>query len=245
MGWFRRLRDQIGNRKTKYVSPGLEEPSEPEAPQTDNAEQKLRRSQTVNRLRGEGIFVSDDLALAPPESSLCMRSPQDVANRLMALTLVALKADVMEHDEILAIVRERQARPYLTAEEAAFIDKPAPSDQDREHFLRSYEAAWTLVWTLRLVREPLSTPRDVCDRDKLIEIVRDTPDLTINSIRRPCRMLEKLDLYICYDAAVRDAEAEGCKPPSHLHPVVASERYRALAWAAGEDHDEPEIAQAA
>ena len=245
MGWFSRIRDQIGNRKSKYVTPGLDDKSEPEEPLTDDAEQSLRRSQTRDRLRGEGIPVSPDLPNSPPESALAMRSSEDVANRLLAFTLVAMKADGMDHGVMLEIVRERDARQFFTAEEEAFIDNPAPSDADRDHFLRFYETAWTLIWALRLVREPLSTPRETCNPEEVVAIVRDTPNLAANTMRRPCRMLDKLDLYLCYDAAARSAVSEGRKPPSHLHPIVACERYRALAWIAGEDFAEPVTAKAA
>ena len=173
-----------------------------------------------------------------------IRSPEEVADRLLALTLVAMKAEGMDHEIMLEIVKERQADRLFTAKERAFILNSTPGEADREHFARSFEAAWALVWALRLVREPLTTPRRCCDHDRVISIVRDTPDLTVNALRDTPSVLDKLDLFMRYASAVHEALAQGKKPPSEIVATVAIERYNALSWLSHhngrDDWDEPE-----
>lgn len=230
MSWFGRILGKLTNPKSKYVTPGLEEKLKPSAPPTDSDEQKMRRRESEIRLRGEGIPLNSDLPDVPAASDVSLRSSREVADRALALTLVGMKAHGMDHEVMLEIVRERAAENCFTADEHAFIMTPAPAPADLERFASSFEAAWALIWALRLVREPLSTPRDVCNFDRLIEIVRDTPDLSIYDLRRPCRILDKLDLFLRYDWAVKQAARNGIKPPSHLNPAVAMERYHALSW---------------
>lgn len=73
---------------------------------------------------------------------------------------------LIDHDIIQEIVAERDARKYFTPTELAYIDNPTPSEQENIRFAWRFESAWTLIWVLRLVREPLTTPRNTCDVDR-------------------------------------------------------------------------------
>ena len=194
-------------------------------------------------MRGEGVPLDPDRPLVESESQVRLRTPQEVADRTLALTLTAMKAEGMDHNVMLEIVIEREARSLFTDEERAFIDDPTPSESDCTKFAASFEAAWALIWALRLIREPLSKPCESCDNERLVEIVRDTPDLAAYALREPGRVLDKLDLFLRYAWAVKQALDEGRKPPSQINPDVALERYHALSWLTfqpgHEDWDEP------
>lgn len=244
MSWFRRVFGKLsGNRKSKYISPKLrEKPVNNIDPET--AERIARQTQSETRLRGEGVPLNPDLPDLATTKNVRLRTPRETADRLLALTLVAMKAEGLEHDAIQEIIDQRDARGLFTPEEAVFINTPEPSASDMQRFSICYEAAWTLVWALNLVREPLSTPRKLCDNDRLIQIVRDTPDLTMYDLREPGRVLDKLDLFYRYAWAVREAEAEGEKPPANICAEVALGRLSALRWLAGQS-EEDEADQAA
>lgn len=230
MSLFGRLFGQLFTKKSQYITPGLEEKSKAPEPVTDTQEQARRKAESENRLRGEGVPFDPDLPPVPPESQLRLRSAQEVADRALALTLVAMKGDGWDHDIILEIANVRNALSLFTSEELKFIHNPEPSEDDKIQFAHHFEAAWTLVWSLRLIHDPLSTPRHTCDAKRLTEIVRDTRDLTINELRRPCRLLDKLDLFQRYDWAVRQSIAADVRPPGQIEAIVALERYHALRW---------------
>lgn len=237
MSWLSRI---FGTRKSKYVSPKLVEQPVVDHRPADVIEKEDRRQRSETRLRGEGIPISPDLPDTETISELQLRKPREVADRLLALTLVAMKADGMDHEVMLEIVRERDARKLLTPKETAFIDAAEPSDADRARYLRRFESAWTLIWALRLVREPLTTPREACDIDRLIGIVRDTPDLSAYNLRDACSILDKLDLFMRYDWAVRHCREKGLPLPVQFNGDAAMERFRALAWLTCQrDWDEP------
>ena len=240
MSWFSRVFGKLsGNRKTRYLSPKLrEQPAPPADP--DLAEREARKSQSETRLRGEGVPISPVSPDYGTSSDVRLRTAKETADRLLALTLVAMKAEGLDHAAIQEIIDVRGARELFTPEEADFINTPMPSEEDMLRFSICYEAAWTLVWALRLVREPLSTPRECCDNDRLIQIVRDTPDLTRNSLREPGRVLDKLHLFYHYASAVRDAEADGQKPPANIRSEVALGRHWALSWLARQQENPTE-----
>tara|TARA_Y100000052_G_C2940461_1_gene80268 strand:+ start:173 stop:919 length:747 start_codon:yes stop_codon:yes gene_type:complete len=243
MNWLSRVFGNLGSRKSKYITPHLLDEDGCDVPKTPDEEQVDRRARTEQRLRGEGVPINPDLGEVTSERDANIRAPEEVADRLLALTLVAMKAEGMDHEIMLEIVKERKADTLFTSRERAFILNPSPSDADLEHFSKSYEAAWALVWALRLVREPLTTPRRNCDHERVISIVRDTPDLTVNALRDTPSVLDKLDLFMRYASAVQASLAEGKKPPSEIIAIVALERYNALSWLTHhegrEDWDEP------
>lgn len=230
MSWISRVFGKIGNRKSKYISPSLVEKPVLDTRPNCEIEKDERRQRSETRLRGEGVPLNPDFPDPLTTDDLTLRSAKDVADRLLALTLVAMKADGMDHDVMLEIVRERDAHDAFTERELEFIMDPEPSEEAMSRYCRRFESAWTLVWALRLVREPLSTPRENCDADRLIEIVRDTPELNVRSLRDANSVLDKLDLFQGYDWAVKHALKQGKPPPSQLNACVAIERYRALAW---------------
>ena len=238
MSWFGRVFGKLITKKSKYITPGLEEGTKSDEPLSDEAEQEQRRACSEVRLRGEGVPINPDLPIIKSSSQIEIRPRREVADRLLALTLVAMKGEGMDNDVIQEIVRERDAAHLFTPEERAFIDNPAPDESELALFTRRYEAAWTLVWALRLVREPLSTPREPCDVARLIEIVRDTPQLAARALRRPDQILDKLDLFIGYDWAVRKAISQGCRMPADLNADVTLERCHALCWLACMDGHE-------
>lgn len=238
MSWFRRVFGKLsGNRKSKYISPKLrEKPVDKTDPET--AERIARRKQSETRLRGEGVPLNPDLPDLATTSKVTLRTPRETADRLLALTLVAMKAEGLDHAAIQGIIDLRGAHDLFTPEEAVFVNTPMPSESDMQRFSICYEAAWTLVWALNLVREPLSTPRKTCDNDRLIQIVRDTPDLTKYDLREPDRVLDKLDLFYRYAWAVREAEAQGEQPPANIRSDVTLGRLWALNWLAGQSQEE-------
>ncbi|GEM_PF-3841703 len=230
MNWLSRVIGKLTNPKSKYVTPGLEEKAEKKPPPTDESEQSERRSRIETRLRGEGVPLNPDLPPVPPVSSLRFKEPDEVAHRVTALTLVGMKASGMDHDVMQEIVSERKAHDYFTASERAFMDNPSPGEDEMAHFANGFESAWALIWALRLVREPLTTPRNPCQPEKVIEIVRDTPDLTMRRLRTPGRLAEKLEMFQLYNWAIQQAQAQGKGPPAQLNSIVAQERFRAMSW---------------
>lgn len=230
MSWLSRVVGKLTNPKSKYVTPGLEEKSKPKPPPNDETEQSERRCKIETRLKGEGVPLNPDIPPVPPANSLRFKDPGEVAERVTALTLVAMKASGMDHDVMQAIVDERDAWEYFTPSERAFMDTPSPSEEQMTQFSHGFESAWALIWALRLVREPLTTPRSPCIPEKVIEIVRDTPDLAAMRLRTPGRLAEKLEMFQHYNWAIQQAQEQGKRPPAQLNSVVAQERFRAMSW---------------
>lgn len=205
-------------------------------PESEPSEDQLaRRQRSEGILRAALVRINPHLPMIESEAETRIRAPQEVAERLLALNIVAVKGEGLEQKVIARIVEERGVRPLFTPDELAFIDDPAPSEHDRLQFVWRYEAAWVLFWSLNFVRGPLGLPSSLCDVPLLAETVHDTTDLTVNGMRSTKEVLDEADLIYRCHWAVRQAGLERVVPSGGLDPGVTMERHHALNWLIGYD----------
>lgn len=231
MGWLSRL---IGKNTRTDGSTARSSDADDSGlfpPVTDDAADRKSRSETL--LHNERVPVNPHLPAIEGEREARLRSAQDVAERVLALTLVSMKGEGLDQATLVEIVNDRKALDLFTPEERAFIDDPEPSETDKIRFTWRYEAAWVLLWALRQHRVPLGPPRNLCDPAKLVTIVRDTPDISVHGLRAAPDILDKADLIYRYHWAITQARLEGKNPPSQLNPAVALERHHAFNWLIG------------
>ncbi|WP_172448494.1 DUF4272 domain-containing protein [Caulobacter mirabilis] len=235
MNWLDKLRGQ--RPKTPVLATIELPPPDPDAPPVRlYGDQPMRKAWAEDVLRGEGVPINPHLPVIESEAEVALRAPREVAERLLALTLVAAKGVDFPQDEFLELVAERGALPLFTDRERAFVLDPAPSTHDRVQFSWRYEAAWALLWPLGHVDGVLGPPREPCDVDHLVDVIRDTPDLddlAAKGLRRANDVLCETDLIYRYHWAVRQAGIDGKDPPAGLHGGVTMERHQALNWLIG------------
>lgn len=196
-------------------------------------DQALRKNWAEGVVQEHGIRVNPHLPVIESEAEARPRSLQQVGERLLALTFVALKGEGLEQDRLMAIITERNGMPLFTPKERAFISNPDPSDHDRTQFAWRYEAAWVLFWALNFTKGALSFPNAICDVPLLVSTVRDTTDLTIHGLQPTNTLLNEADLIYRYHWAVRQAQIDGDPTPGGLEPGVVMERHYALNWLIG------------
>lgn len=233
MKWLDRL---LGRRPKTPVLLSVKLPeANPEEPVTLYGDQPMRKAWAEDVLRAEGVPINPHLPVIESISETTLRTPREVADRLLALTLIAAKGEGLDQPTFMEVVAERNAAPLMTPRECAFADKPEPSMHERVQFSWRYEAAWVLLWALQLVDGMLGPPRQTCDPAELARIVRDTPDLAAHGLRSVNDVLVEADLIYRYHWAVRQAGIEGRKPPAKLDEGVVMERHHALNWLIGYD----------
>ena len=230
-GWFRKLMG--GNAPAppiRKVEPILSIPLPEDRPGPRFGDQPLRKIFMEDLLRGEGVRVNPHLPVIESEAEASIRSVTEVADRLLALTAVAVKGEGLEQEYVESFIEKRAIHPLLTPRERDFIAQKAPSQHERVQFSWRYEAAWTLFWALGWTDGVLGLPRAICDVSHLVATVRDNPDLTIHGRRSANDILNEADLiYRCHWAVVQ-ASIDGELPSGGLDPGVTMERHHALNW---------------
>ena len=230
MSWLRRL---FGVGKDRPQPIRVELPAAEEG-MTLHGDQPLRKEWAESVLQAEGIPVNPYLPVIESEAEIILRTPQEVADRLRALVIVAFKGSENPDQALIeSIVAERALRPLFTPEELAFIDDPDPGQRDRIQFSWRCEAAWVLLWALNHVEGQLGPPREMCDVPFLSETVHQVADLTARGLRPANDILNEADLIYRCHWAVRQAGLDGDPPPAGLDPGVTMERHHALNWLIG------------
>ncbi len=231
MSWIKGLFGGKAKPPREKVVPILKvQLPEDREPQQLYGDQVTRKQWMEGVLEGQGIPVNRHLPPIESEATVTVRTPQEIAQRLVALLAVAAKGEGVEQAIVERFIADKQAASYLSAAEAAFIANVEPSDHDRLQFSWRYEAAWVMFWALKFIETPLEFPGQCCDVPLLIGTSRDTADLAAKGRHETNSILNEADLIYRYHWAVRQASIDGNDPPGGLHPGVVMERHQALNW---------------
>lgn len=238
MSWFRKLFEkgppQAEAAPSERVVPAatIQRPP-PSASTTLYQDQLLRKEWSERVLVAQGIAVNPHLPCIEGQAEIELRTADEVAGRLLALTIAAVKGEGLEQHIVEEIVTKRNARQWFSPRETQFIDNPDPSQHDRIQFSWRYEAAWVLSWALNLVEPMLGPPNANCDPAQLVFLVRDADDLTVHGLQSGNNILNEADLIYRYHWAVRQNSIDGTTAIGELKPGVVMERHHALNWLIG------------
>jgi len=194
-----------------------------------------RKARSIAILVGQGVPYNDHLPVIETEAQSLRRSEDEVAERLIALTIVAVTADSADREFGKSLLAEFGAHGFLTPRERAFLSSEALDYDARVQFLWRYEAAHVLSWALGLEHEMLPPDR-VIDVKDFVDTLRDlgTEGVLAEAILRPqAEILDAADLIYRYHWAVVDARINGRDVPPGLDGSVVYERHYALNWLIG------------
>jgi hypothetical protein len=182
------------------------------------------------------IPINKNLPTIESESEINKKTKEEVAFRVAALFVVALKGEGIEQSEIEEIIKDYDVvKEYLSPEEKAFIQNPSPADEDSNNFKWRYESAWTLLWALGYV-DKLNKPVEVCNVPLAVNLLKDKGiDKFVSDakLRSYSEILDEADLIYRYDWAIVDARLKNKPAPSELAPGIVYERHYALNWLIG------------
>ncbi len=204
-------------------------------------ETKVSKLAKERKLRSEAILskynvpVNTNLPLIEDENDALVRTKEEIANRALALLVVAVKAEGLEQDIVERLVKGYQLENALSSKEVVFINDKSPSQHDKTQFIWRYEAAWVLLWSLGYV-EKLSYPNTICDVAAAVTFMqeRNKEQFISDSRLRPiAEILNEADIIYRYHWAVVDARINGKPSPAEIDSSVVLERHYSLNWLIG------------
>ena len=204
----------------------------------EHKESKLaqeRKIRSENILANYSVPINESLPYIEDENEALVRPKEEVANRALALLIVAVKAEGLEQEIIDSLVLSYGLEKVFTPNEISFINEKAPSQHDKTQFIWRYEAAWVLLWSLGYVEE-LSYPNQICDVPAAVSFMQQrNKEQFINDSRlRPItEILNQADLIYRYHWAVVDARVNGQPSPAKIDSSVVLERHYSLNWLIG------------
>jgi cytochrome c-type biogenesis protein CcmH/NrfF len=194
-----------------------------------------RKASSEAVLQKNNVPINESLPYIEDESEALVRSKGEIAERAMALIVVAVKAEGLEQEIVDQLVEGYGLKNVLSPKEMEFISEKSSSYHDKTQFIWRYEAAWVLLWVLGYVDE-LSYPNEICSVTAAVAALHErtkeqfVADADLRSISE---ILDEADLIYRYHWAVVDARIKGQPAPSALDPSVVLERHYTLNWLIG------------
>lgn len=217
------------------VDPATGDP-EPGAVLPYPADALLRREATGKTLAEHGVRVPPHLPPCVSAIEVELREPRDVAARVLALFVCAVRAESLAANEPLPVASMQQRTPLgfaaLSPKEAAFMRAAEPTRQDVTNHVWRYEAIVPLAWSLGIL-ESLPFPATICNVPVLAKTVLglDADAFVASARLRPVgELLDALDLTFRLHWAVTEARARQSAPPAAVEAGAVFERHHALNW---------------
>lgn len=197
----------------------------------------IERANRNRKFLGQsGIEVADILPPIPSENEILVRSAEEVGWRMLALFIVAVRAESLATKQPIDVKHLRAKSPMafeaLSPLEQSFLDEPSPDEQTIVSFAWRYEALYALQWAVGLHSE-LSSCRNICDVPIVAETMVDRPDrelITETRLIPTDELLDVVDLNHQMLWAARQARSNGNETPGEIDGGVLSERQHAFNW---------------
>jgi hypothetical protein len=194
-----------------------------------------RKTRSIAFLNKQGLPAIEALPVIGDSQTAKKRTKQEIAQRAIALCIVASKGEGIQQATIDEMIQKYGAQKFFTPKEITFLRNPKPTPEDLHHFSWAYEGYWVLLWSLGYV-DQLGAPLAECDVPKAVGLLQShSAEQFINSakLRSITEILDAADLYYRYDWIVVDAGQKEKDPPGALNPDVVSERHYTLNWLIG------------
>lgn len=187
-------------------------------------------------LKSKGIPVANFLAPIEGEEEVVTRSPQETAQRLLALWVVALKADGAKQPILDKLLKGGNVEKYLSPKEAKFVATKAPTKDDTAAYSWYIENIQTLLYALGQEKElPLS--KEQCNSgevaEKVVKLIGSDNGKTFikqAKLRSNSEILNAKDLTLRAHWATEEATANKQPQPKNTNHEVLLERHKTLNW---------------
>lgn len=201
-------------------------------PVSPSPEAIARKARSAERLKADGVPVSDTLPVIADTQTARVRTREEITKRAIAVCLTAIKAERADMDTIEGLVKRYKAAKFFTPEELEFIESGAPTNEARTRYLWRYEGLVVLMWAAGYI-DRLDRPDATCDIQKTVTPLSSrTVEQFIKEAtpRSTAELLDEADLIYRTQWAVADARRRGLKMPAGLDRTVVQERFAMFSW---------------
>jgi hypothetical protein len=199
------------------------------------ADAVARKATTTAQLAERDIRIAPHLPPCVSEVEVELREPRDVAARVLALFVCAVRAESLALGDAIAVETMRERMPLaftaLTPTEAAFMGSAAPAKQETIDHAWRYEAIVPLAWSLGIV-DSVPFPTAICDVPTLAQTIlalKGDEFLASARFRTISEILDLLDVTFRLHWATTAARVRQSVVPEIAEGAVA-ERHHALNW---------------
>ena len=195
------------------------------------ASQLARKAKSIAAVKELGLPFTDHLPVVEDEASITPRSPEEIAERTIALAISAVKGESNDQQLVDSLITRFSAEQLFTPAELAFITNHSPTKQQLTDFAWQYECVHVLLWSLGHI-EKLQPPNQVCDVPGDLSIIRELGREKLSSTAHPrplSEILDQADYYYRLHWAVIELRING-NGSDKANEEIIDERHKALNW---------------
>jgi hypothetical protein len=204
-----------------------------------------RKLQTEKYLKSLGIPFIDLLPLIEEEHEVRVRTPQEIAKRILVLTYLNYVAEEPEDREKVVDFLKLQGLWDCVSNDEIKLFKKKLTDKDKINISWRSEAIWILLWTIKKV-DNLDLPIEEIEistmLDLLPDFMTDTNEfIETSTLRTVSEILDISDLTYRLHWATREACSNEEEIPGNLNSSILQERHYAINWVTYYDENWDEI----
>ena len=201
--------------------------------QSEQKTAKERKAQTEKYLKSLAIPFIDHLPAIEEESDAKIRTPQEIAKRILVLIYLNYIAEEPDDKEIVVDFLKQQGLWNSISNDEIELFKNELTDQDKINISWRSEAIWILLWAINKV-EKLELPIEQVEISKLLSLVpdfmADTNEFVETATLRPVsEILDISDLTYRLHWATRQADLDKLEKP-RINESIVEERHYAINW---------------
>jgi hypothetical protein len=193
-----------------------------------------RKQNSEKLLMSLGITLTDILPPIEEEDSVTLRSPQEVAQRILILTyLNCVATDASLQQEVMMfLIREGLWDKTSEAEKVLFHKTPLTA-ADLTKILWRAESIWMLLWVSNKIDQLDLPEKEVTLQDIIPHLpgfLEPTAEfIHATTMRSVLEILDQSDFIFRLNWALKETDAQGSSTLP-FNPSVAYERYYAINW---------------
>jgi Domain of unknown function (DUF4272) len=193
-----------------------------------------RKQQTEKKLTLWNIPFIDHLPAIEDEDETTLRTPQQIAERILILTYLCYVGEVVkEKKEVVSFLKSEKLWESTSDNEKALFQKKKFSPRNKIDISWRTEAIWLLLWTIKKIeiKEIPVEPSKVDDiLEQLPDLMTETNDFIATAeIRSISEILDLSDLIYRLHWAARQANLDNKEIPI-INSSVIEERHYAINW---------------
>jgi len=203
-----------------------------------------RKQNTERLLKSLNIPFIDHLPLIEEEHEARIRTPQEIAERILVLTYLNYVSEKPEDkDKVITFLKEQGLWNSVSNDEKELFSKEL---SDEEHINISWrsEAIWLLLWVINKI-ETIDLPNEEVSIPQILEMLpsfmTDTKNFVQSAtIRKISEILDLSDLTYRLHWATRNTELNKTEELD-LNSSIISERHYAINWVTYYEEDWDDI----
>ncbi|MBO9702444.1 MAG: DUF4272 domain-containing protein [Sporocytophaga sp.] len=193
-----------------------------------------RKKRTEDFLCSHGLPVFDNLPPLEEEKDITLRTPQEIAERILILSYLNCTAfDPNLRNSIIDFLKEEGLWAKISPQEKILFEKPELDDEDITIIAWRAEAIWLLLWTINKADQLIFSNEEVNFNaifEQLPSFMNSTEDFVTSATMRPtAEILDKADLLFRINWAFYQAQTNKLNI-IELNEGIVFERYFAINW---------------